>query len=160
MNTDPKLKTIFGNSPGQIDRRGKRYESFWDYIFALLSDSEKFFSLFVITATTSLSSVIILKEAFTKEILFYELPEGYIFRRIPSYTISILFMFISCLMVIHVNKILLQLNSWLGIHVDSKKLDNDIKTHLLSKRNMDKFDDEQSNITNNNNIENNKENKQ
>ena len=79
-----------------------------EYFKTTLNDSNKLFSFFVIFILSVVTIPITLKEAFTKEVKYYNIGiEGFPINEIASYQVSILYIFVIFLLIIHANKLLL-----------------------------------------------------
>ncbi len=87
-----------------------------EFLKNILSDSDKLFSFYVIFVLSIVTIPITLKEAFIKEIKYYkiEIP-NFPINEIASYQVSILFIFLIFLAIIHANKILILASDLLGL---------------------------------------------
>ena len=97
-----------------------------EYLKNTLNDSNKLFSGFVMLVLTALTVPITLKEAFMKDVKYYEVDISWLpFDEIASYQVSIAMTFILFLLIVHANKLLIILSkwleNWLGVKSDNSQ---------------------------------------
>ena len=95
-----------------------------EYLKNTLNDSNKLFSGFVMLVLTALTVPITLKEAFAKDVKYYEVDISWLpFDEIASYQVSIGLTFVLFLLIVHANKLLIILSKWfekwLGVNGNS-----------------------------------------